>query len=100
MRRYAADTAGRFARLLTVGGFLLIIAGGGAPAVAKEEQASPEIQVSSAISAWLQPEKRTVSREERMRQRMMANQRNSTPGAGSYICSASGSGARSSCVGR
>ena len=100
MRVHAANTAGRFARLLTVGGFLLIAAGGAGTAVANEKQDSPEVQVSSAISAWLQPEKRSVSREERMQQRMLASKRNTIPGNGSYICSASGSGARSSCIAR
>jgi hypothetical protein len=57
-------------------------------------------QTGHPVSLWLNPVKQTVRAEETRRQRILARSMDSRHGRGSYICSASGFGQRSSCFSR
>ena len=52
------------------------------------------------VSTWLKPSKDKVTSYEIVRKRRLARALHSTQGNGSYICSASGFGKRSSCYKR
>lgn len=84
--------------------FALVLGISLAPLPSSASSKMPVVRASQEtghpVSLWLNPVKQTQRAEEIKRQRILARSMDSRHGRGSYICSASGFGQRSSCFSR